>query len=208
MPHGNTDGGRWHGGENEKGVFPEGYDEQNDPDIVLTGSGPVTWTHNHKPDGVHDLCGNAWEMLPGLRIKDGLMQVVPNNDAAMPGAALADSGQWTPMQGSGGDLRATYEKGRAVFSTEQRPQSYGGCRWERAEIKGSGPTRQMMELALYAGEPNAYIYVDGTEGEYILVRGGSWHNGSYAGVFDSHLSGPRSGVGWFIGGRVAYFKKH
>ena len=180
MPHGNTDGGRWHGGENEKGVFPEGYDEQNDPDIVLTG----------------------------LRIKDGWMQVVPNNDAAMPGAALADSGQWTPMQGSGGDLRATYEEGRAVFSTEQRPQSYGGCRWERAEIKGSGPTRQMMELALYAGEPNAYIYVDGTEGEYILYRGGSWGSGSSAGVFGSYLNNPRSSVYGHVGGRVAYFKKH
>ena len=208
MPHGNTDGGSWHGGENEKGVFPEGYDEQNDPDIVLTGSGPVTWTHNHKPDGVHDLCGNVWEMLPGLRIMDGVMQVVPNNDAALPGAALADSGQWTPVQGSGGDLRAAYEEGRAVFSTEQRPQSYGGCRWESAEIKGSGPTRQMMELALYAGEPNAYIYVDGTEGEYILYRGGHWISGSYAGVFCSSLDSPRSHVLWAFGGRVAYFKKH
>ena len=108
----------------------------------------------------------------------------------------------------GGELWATYEEGRVIFSTEQRLQSYGGCRWESAEIKGSGPTRQMMELALYAGEPNAYIYVDGTEGEYILYRGGDWGGGSSAGVFYSLLNNPRSYVDWYIGGRVAYFKKH
>ena len=107
----------------------------------------------------------------------------------------------------GGELWATYEEGRVIFSTEQRLQSYGGCRWESAEIKGSGPTRQMMELALYAGEPKAYIYVDGTEGEYILYRGGAWHLGSNAGVFSSNLAYPRSSVLWPFGGRVAYFKK-
>lgn len=207
MPHGNTDGGCWHGDESEKGVFPDGYDEKSKPDIVLTGSGPVTWTHNHKPDGVYDLCGNAWEMLPGLRIKDGVLQVVPNNDAALPGTALADSKLWRPMNMFGGEARVTYGRGKAKFTTEPENRGYGGCRWKEAEIDGGEATTQMTELALYAGEPNAYVYVDGTEGEYILYRGGSWGNGSHAGVFNSYLNSPRSFVGTSIGGRVAYFKK-
>jgi hypothetical protein len=50
--------------------------------------------------------------------------------------------------------------------------------------------------------------VDSTEGEYILLRGGFWGDGGYAGVFDSNLSGPRSNAYGDIGGRSAYFKKH
>lgn len=52
------------------------------------------------------------------------------------------------------------------------------------------------------------MLVDSTEGEYILIRGGSWADGGNAGVFGSGLYNPRSDAGGSIGGRSAYFKKH
>lgn len=68
-------------------------------------------------------------------------------------------------------------------------------------------SEQLRALALFAGEEKAGCYVDSTEGEYILIRGGYWHDGG-AGVFSSHLSYPRSDAYGYLGGRSAYFKKH
>ena len=69
-------------------------------------------------------------------------------------------------------------------------------------------SEQLRALALFAGEEKAGCYVDSTEGEYILVRGGNWDGGGDAGVFSSNLNYPRSRASGNIGGRSAYFKKH
>lgn len=69
-------------------------------------------------------------------------------------------------------------------------------------------SEQLRALALFAGEEKAGCYVDSTEGEYILIRGGSWSNGGSAGVFATNLYGPRSDARGSVGGRSAYFKKH
>jgi formylglycine-generating enzyme required for sulfatase activity len=77
LPHGNTNSGSYHADGTEKGEnYDGGYGK------TLTGSGPATWTHNHTPEGVHDLCGNVWEMLRGLRLMTGELQVIKDNDAA------------------------------------------------------------------------------------------------------------------------------
>ena len=55
LPHGNTNYGKYHADSEEKGESIEGSGK------TKTGSGPTTWTHNHKVTGVHDLCGNVWE---------------------------------------------------------------------------------------------------------------------------------------------------
>ena len=69
-------------------------------------------------------------------------------------------------------------------------------------------SEQLRALALFAGEEKAGCYVDSTEGEYILIRGGDWYSGGHAGVFYSNLYYPRSYARGNIGGRSAYFKKH
>lgn len=69
-------------------------------------------------------------------------------------------------------------------------------------------SEQLRALALFAGEEKAGCYVDSTEGEYMLVRGGHWGNGGSAGVFSSSLDYPRSNAYGCVGGRSAYFKKH
>lgn len=69
-------------------------------------------------------------------------------------------------------------------------------------------SEQLRALALFAGEEKAGCYVDSTEGEYILFRGGVWASGGSAGVFYSYLRNPRSNADGNIGGRSAYFKKH
>lgn len=76
LPHGNTYEGKYHAVLHEHGgVYGKYY--------TFTGSGPVTWTHNHTPEGVHDLCGSHWEMIRGLCIVDGGLQAARNNNAAL-----------------------------------------------------------------------------------------------------------------------------
>lgn len=49
---------------------------------TYTGSGPAHWRHDHSPYGIADLCGNLWEWQAGLRLVDGEIQIVANNDAS------------------------------------------------------------------------------------------------------------------------------
>ena len=65
----------------------------------------------------------------------------------------------------------------------------------------------LKEYALFAGEEEAYCYIDATEGEYIPCRGGGWGGGGSAGVFRLNLIDPRSSSWSGSGGRSAFFKK-
>lgn len=85
-------------------------------------------------------------------------------------------------------------------------RDYCGCVW--GDVRMNCDSEQLRALALFAGEEKAGCYVDSTEGEYILLRGGGWNNGGGAGVFSSNLSSPRSYAYGGLGGRSAYFKKH
>ena len=206
FPHGNTENGHWHKDKEEKGVFPEGYDEKEDPDITLTGSGPATWTHNHKPDGVHDLCGNIWEMLPGVELDHGVLGICNDNDMATPegwGKRL-----YTVMGKDGRTVKIGFNEDENMKITTDEVVSYGSATWGEIETAEAASVEELRELALWDGEKNASVWADTEEPERCLYRGGRWYNGSDAGVFSASLGRPQSYVAASIGGRVAYFKKH
>ncbi len=48
---------------------------------TLTGTGPVTWSHNGKLDGIYDLNGNTREWCDGLRLVRGELQVQRPDDS-------------------------------------------------------------------------------------------------------------------------------
>ena len=97
------------------------------------------------------------------------------------------------------------EKLRPLFMHCKCGKSFCGCVW--GNVRMNCDSEQLRALALFAGEEKAGCYVDSTEGEYILIRGGNWSSGGGAGVFSSSLRGPRSNASGNIGGRSAYFKK-
>lgn len=203
LPHGNTDCGHWHADPEEQGTIVEGSYGK-----TLAGSGPATWTHDHTPTGVHDLCGNIWEFCRGCRIVDGSIQAAKNNDAALPGTDLTENGNgWCPVTDDAGKpVFGGVEGDAAVFTTGERERGYAGCRW--GDVIMRCESEQLKALALYPGEKESYCWVDGTDGEYCLIRGGSWSYGSGAGVFYAYLGSPRSDSGSGVGGRSAYFVKH
>lgn len=205
LPHGNTNGGSYHADASEKGqTYGDGR--------TLTGSGPATWTHNHKPDGIHDLCGNVWEFVNGLRIKDGVLQIIRNNDAALNEGAIAfdtsaDSANWESLIDPDTGKAICVSVGDDMkFTTDEPEKGWNGLRWGEM-ISDIEYTEKMKELALYPGEENAYFYADSSEGEYIPSRGGNWHGGSYAGVFRTSLSNSRTSAHTHIGFRSAYYKR-
>lgn len=202
LPHGNTSNGQYHADASEKGVKYDGGNGR-----TLTGSGPATWTHNHTPEGVHDLCGNVWEMLRGLRIKDGVLYAAKDNDAALSIDLTQEGDDWHRIKDNSGNVVKVSVDGSIKITTYPSiEQDYTGDCWEDVDIDCE--SEQLKELALFAGEPKAYLYIDSTSGEYFPIRGGGWSNGAGAGLFCTDLSHPRSNSDWNIGFRSAYFKKH
>lgn len=200
FPHGNTNYGKWHGDENEKGVT------YGDGGKTLTGSGPATWTHDHTPEGVHDLCGNVWEMLRGARMKDGNLEVAKDNDAALDIDLTLAGDDWTAVLADNGKpVRVSVDEGVMFTTDEAIEQDYTGDCWEDVDVDCI--SEQLTELGLYAGEPKAYCYMDSTDGEYFPIRGGSWGHGTAAGVFDSNFLNARTLAHGSIGFRSAYYKK-
>lgn len=202
LPHGNTNGGKYHADPEEHG---EEYDNSSK---TLTGSGPATWTHDHTPEGVHDLCGNVWEMVRGLRIKNGRLQAAKDNDAALDIDLTPEGDGWQPIYNNDGESLAVSVSGEeiTICTATEIGQDYTGTEWENVIIDFE--SEQLKELALFPGEPEAYFYADSTDGEYFPVRGGYWLYGANAGVFCADLSNSRAAVDTHVGFRSAYFKKN
>lgn len=199
LPHGNTNSGKYQADEEERG-------ELYDVVFNLTGSGPATWTHDHTPEGVHDICGNHWEMVRGLRIKDGTLQAAQDNDAALDIDLTQNGDGWKNITDDcGKPVRVSVDEGITFTASEDIEQDYTGDCWKDVNIECE--SEQLKGLALYAGEPDACCYIDSTDGEYFPIRGGLWFSGAYAGVFCTNLSHPRSYVDSALGFRSAYFKK-
>lgn len=54
-----------------------------DIDIIRTLTGTCGTGHDNTPDGIMDLTGNVWEMVTGLKLVGGQINVTPNNDSAL-----------------------------------------------------------------------------------------------------------------------------
>ena len=202
MPPGNTDYGAWHGNHKEHGQ------KAPNSNRTLTGTGPETWTHDHTKTGVHDLCGNIWELLAGLRIKNGVLMVAEGNDAALPETDLTKCGDdWKLLtDDKGAPVYVSASGSEIVFTTDHdEAGGLGSCEW--GKVKTECKSEMLKEYALFSGEKEAYCCIDATEGEYIPFRGGRWGNGESAGVFSLYLYDPRSDSWATGGGRSAFFKK-
>jgi len=100
LPCGNTSYGKHHIYTHEHGVVTYTYGDSATDGRVATGSGPVSWAHNNRVDGIFDLCGNIWEWISGLRLLNGQIQVIPNNNS---GAGVDESAVSTLWKGISAD---------------------------------------------------------------------------------------------------------
>lgn len=70
-------------------------------EYTATGSGPASWYHDGTLFGISDLVGNAWEWAAGLRLKNGEIQIIPDNDAALAVDQGANSSVWKALSPAG-----------------------------------------------------------------------------------------------------------
>ena len=209
MPHGNTDWGKDYYHKDEQGKV-------SNFGRTYTGTGPVTWNHDHTPYGVSDLNGNVWEWLAGLRIKDGVIEFIPDNKAASPYCDLSkDSAEWQQAETSKGSVRANVECGEititdAVAADDYEPD-YDGVRIEKLEVELSEIPQVLKDLGIIPDkraeeEGKTYVYFDATEGEYMPIRGSAFYSTSLSGPSALGLLSPRSNSNVCIGFRSAFYE--
>lgn len=202
LPHGNTNAGNYHADKNEEGITG------NIAPRTLTGSGPVTWTHTHTAEGVHDLCGNVLEWIGGLRYMDGAIQLIKDNDAAVGADQSATSLQWQPVLVNGKPAKYKIEDGELVLTTDDEiEQDWDGVSFKDLRSEVEVP-EILKQLALHPeGEHTGddFFWID-TDGERLVRRGGNWGYGGHAGVFCASGAGPRSYYNTGIGFRPAFVR--
>ncbi|TXF11945.1 hypothetical protein [Pelomicrobium methylotrophicum] len=118
QPRGNTSYGRAHNATWETATRADrGTPGTTSGDAKhVSGSGPVTWRHDGTPAGIADLVGNIWEFTPGVRLVDGEIQVLANNNAAS-AALFDDSAAWQAISASNGALVAPGTAGTLKYDS-------------------------------------------------------------------------------------------
>ena len=189
---------------------------------TLTGSGPVEWRHNRKPSGIADLSGNVWEWSAGMRLMNGEIQVIADNNAALHTIDMsATSAQWKAIDAVTGNLVTPDGNGTTTGTVKFANSgtadytingaSFGAIRnLSTTNPVSAAALARLKALCLYPViEDTAKFNSDGLwktidAGERTPFRGGSWNNAANAGVFALHLGYARSNVNTNIGARPAF----
>lgn len=224
MPHGNNQYGKDITYTHERGI-----ETSNDIDSegnsrtcrTATGSGPVTWYHDHSSDGIADLNGNVSEWCDGMRLVNGEIQIIPYANCMMPTADMgANSTEWKAIKADGTlvtpgtteTLKLDIVSSKVTLCTTITSQedSYRGSSFESMALASGITCPQILkELALFPADSNGYendyFYVNNGAAERWLYRGGSYISGSNAGVFYVSLNYPRSSANGYLGFRSAYY---
>jgi len=201
MPHGNNNLGSDYAHPEEKGILYDGCS-------TLTGSGPATWTHNHTPDGIHDLNGNLLEWVGGIRWLNGELQLIPDNNAAAGADQSRESKLWQPVKVGDNTIKYKVTAEGLTLTTNNPGKHWGGCYFRDLEAGGIEVPMILKALALFPADKekvDGYFFVD-TEGERLAFRGGYWSYGASAGVFCLCGLDSRSYSGAHIGFRSAFIR--
>ena len=213
-PHGNNEYGSAVEDASEEGL--ESYSTGGQTGRVYSGSGPVTWSHDHTPLGIWDLNGNVWEWQGGMRLSRGEIQVLPDNDAAADGADLsAGSAAWQAILEDGSlaapgtadtlqyrSIDGAIEVGTTATSNGKTKGGFEGT----SEETGVSIPDRLKVLGLFP-DGGSYrgdrLYINDGD-ERLPMRGGYWRDGTGAGLAALRLFHLRFSSTAYIGFRVAY----
>jgi hypothetical protein len=182
----------------------------------LAGSGGIVTSHNGNESGIYDLNGNILEWVKGLRLNDGEINIIPDNNSAI---SLIDvsksSSQWKAIL-EDGTLVEPGTEGALKFDDEGRISKFTKRNWSGHIFKDTicaddvspdcAGVELLKKLTIFpsvTGPHDDYFWFD-TNGESIPLRGGYWNDGAGAGLRALNLYGGRGGANGHIGFRVAF----
>ncbi|MCM1579656.1 MAG: hypothetical protein NC078_12755 [Ruminococcus sp.] len=208
---GNTNYGKNADNPEEKGWCYDGY-------TVLTGTEPQTWSHDGTPGGVFGLCGNFWEWVAGLRLHNGAIEYIPDNNAAS-FDYMPEDPAWTVARTEepgeeglpfGKPLYLDAQCGKVVLTDGEIAGSWTGCRMKELQLAGS--LKEVPEIIHRLGilpqgwqQEKAGIWVDSSESETVPFRGSCFDGTSNGGVSALRLNGARSHVYYRVSFRSALY---
>ena len=216
-PRGNTSSGKSHLHTYEKGIMSAGGNR------TLTGTGDKSWSTDMQGGGINDFVGDVNKWCGGFRLKDGEIQVIADNNAAITGTdQSATSSAWKAIlqdgslvaPGTTGTLKFSFSassgKGFYISTTvDYSRDDYGDMDLASVAAK-SGVTipniLKALAIAPMSGSESGrgHIYPNPT-GERLLDRGGSYGNGAFAGEAFGDLGNPRSSAYAGLGFFCAYY---
>lgn len=201
---------------------------------VATGTGPLTWSDTGDIDGIWDLNGNIWEWVSGIRLVKGELQVIPYNNAAAPEVdTSATSTEWRAINAAAtsyDDLFITPDGTGTTAGSIKLDYVSNHWQWQSDAITSQSDTGRSsvfsattfgtgisdfckmylraMALAPEDGDTDygsGYFWANNMSDERNALRGGSWTEYAYAGVFAMSSTIPHSYLATNIGSRSAYY---
>ena len=190
---------------------------------TLTGSGPVQWRHNGKTNGIADLSGNVWEWNSGMRLLNGEIQIVADNNAAKLTIDLgATSVEWKAIDGATGNLVTPNGSGTTAGTVKLAASgtaaytlvissggAFGSITNPSVTPVSAAALNKLKALGLFPlVSGSAAFNADGIWHnptiESVPIRGGYWNNGARAGVFALNLNYVRTDAHTAFGARPAF----
>lgn len=227
FPEGNTNYGQFGDKSESHGVGATFY-EDGKIGHTLTGSGPLSWYHNRRPDGIADLCGNVFEWCSGFRFCNGELQIIPNADTMVNGCDMSYSSPlWRAILPDGtltepnspDSLKLDFVNGHwVVCQTITSHTEEKRCCPVRDIGLADGISEMpqiLIELGICpermpTGAPygNDVFWGPNKAVEQFPCRGGNWYDHEYAcgGMFRTSVYYGRDIIGNTIGTRLAYYK--
>lgn len=192
---------------------------------TATGSGPVTWNHDHSAAGIADLCGNCWEWVAGMRLVDGEIQIIPYGHAMKPDCSMgSDSTEWKAIMpngtlvepGTAGTLKidrtsasdATLRINTSVTTRTTDSNDTNGVFKTTAAVSGVTIPKILIAAGLFpeTGMTSPGRYWARNNGERLPFRGSSFRDSSGGGVAALYLYYPRSRSYSNVAFRSAYYE--
>lgn len=209
IPRGNTNWDASYEKAWERGVNT--YMHNTTGGRTATGSGPVTWNHDHSAAGIADLCGNCWEWVAGMRLVDGEIQIIPYGHAMKPDCSMGpDSTEWKAIMpngtlvepGTAGTLKidrtsesdATLRINTSVTTRTTDSNDTNGVFKTTAAVSGVTIPKILIAAGIFpeTGMTSPGHYWARNNGERLPFRGSDFSGTSGGGVAALGLSGPRS----------------
>lgn len=178
QPRGNTNWGRSHEKRWETGRRIDNAEPglASGTGRTLTGSGPSDWAHDGTDSGIHDLVGNVWEWVTGMKLVGGRVWLAPDNGKTEENQYIDTGFNFTSA---------------ANFASA----SNSGA---------SNLVKQSLIVPASAALAPIGYYNGSADGERIPIRGGDWGNAGDAGLGALHLNNGRTRVATLIGFRPRF----